>query len=528
MLCLALLGTGVSLKECREGGMVRKAGISLGLCLLSFGTAAQAEWRRFETAHFVIYSESNDKQVTELATGLESIDGLMRMATGLPADVEPVKVRIYEMADEGAVEVAIGEVNSGVAGFYNSNILGPFAVTLRKSYGASDGKFTRELVLHHEYAHHFMFQYFPATYPGWYVEGFAELVGSSKILPDGKVAYGWPAKHRGDAIAYEWVPVTEVLLKPPEKLRMDRYGQGWALTHYLTFAKGRSQQLRQYLAMLTVGKSPQEAASAFGDLDQLNREAHAYVSRGQFDYRPVEVPTRKPVIQRVEAVSPAEAALIPDTIAFNDDDLALYRKASNREKERRRRARVLAHIQSQAARFPSDPYALYLLAEAENASGNSSAAEAAVDRLLAVQPRNVRGMVRKSLLLSQSAAKLSGAARQQKATQARQMAMAANQADPNEPLAFVAFYQSYRGAGAPVPRNALEGLEAAVATLPGNTGIRQMLVDEYAAQRRWADAIQALAPIANETHESPLRQAARERMAQLRAELEKDKAARAS
>jgi tetratricopeptide (TPR) repeat protein len=312
-----------------------------------------------------------------------------------------------------------------------------------------------------------------------------------------------------------------VLLKPPEKLRMDWYGQGWALTHYLTFTKGRSQQLRQYLAMLTAGKSPQEAASAFGDLDQLNREAHAYVTRGQFDYRPAEIPIRKPVIERVEAISPAEAGLIPDTIAFNDDELALYRKSSDREKERGRRARVLAHIRSQVARYPNDPYALYLLAEAENASGNTAAAEAAVDRLLAVRPSDVRGMVRKSLLLSQAAAKLGGAARQQKAAQARQLSVAANKADPNEPLALVAFYQSFHSSGAAVPRNALEGLEAAVATLPGNTGIRQMLVDEYAAERRWADAIRALAPIANDTHESPLRQAARERMGQLKAELEK-------
>ncbi len=497
----------------------------LSACLLSVGTAAQAEWRRFETAHFVIYSESDESRVNELATGLESIDGLMRTATGLSAEVEPVKVRIYEMRDEGAIEAAIGEANSGVAGFYNSNSLGPFAVTIRKSYSASDGKFTRELVLHHEYAHHFMFQYFPATYPSWYVEGFAELIGSSKILPDGKVAYGWPAKHRGDSIAFGWVPVRDVLLKPPEKLQMDWYGQGWALTHYLTFGKGRSQQLRQYLAMLTAGKSSQEAVTAFGDLDQLNREAHAYVSRGQFDYKPVEIPIRKPVIERVDAVSPAEAALIPDTIAFNDDDLAYYRKDSDREKERSRRARVLAHIQSEVARYPNDPFALYLLAETQNASGNTAAAETAVDRLLAVQPRNVRGMVRKSLLLSQSAAKLSGPARQQMAAQARQLAVAANKADPNEAMAFVAFYQSYRSAGAAVPTNALQGLEAAVATLPGNTGVRQMLVDEYAAERRWADAMRALAPIANDTHESPLRQAARERMAQLRAELDKQRSA---
>ena len=494
----------------------------LGLTLLGLASSAQAEWRRFETAHFIIYSQSNDRQVTELATGLESADGLMRMATGLPADVEPVKVRIYEMADEGAVDAAIGEHNSGVAGFYNSNSLGPFAVTVRKAYLASDGDFTRELVLHHEYAHHFMFQYFPATYPGWYVEGFAELIGSSKILPDGRIAYGWPAKHRGDTISFEWVPVRDVLLKPPEKLRMDWYGQGWALTHYLTFAKGRSQQLRQYLAMLTAGKSPQEAAAAFGDLDQLNREAHAYLSRGQFDYRPIEVPIHKPVIERVETLRPAEAALIQDTIAFNDDDLSQYRKDSDRQDERRRRAHVLAHIQSEVARYPNDPFALYLLAETQDASGNAAASEAAVDRLLAVQPGNVRGMVRKSLLLSQAAAKLTGPARQQKAAQARQLAVAANKADPNEPLAFVAFYQSYHGAGAAVPKTALDGLEAAVATLPGNTGIRQMLVGEYAAERRWADAMQALAPIANDTHQSPMREAARERMAQLKAELEKE------
>jgi tetratricopeptide (TPR) repeat protein len=494
----------------------------IGLTILGFASSARAEWRRFETAHFIIYSQSNDRQVTALATGLEDIDGLMRMATGLPADVEPVKVRIYEMADEGAVQAALGEANSGVAGFYNSNIFGPFAVTLRKAYSASDGDFTRELVLHHEYAHHFMFEYFPATYPGWYVEGFAELVGSSKILPDGRVAYGWPAKQRGDTIAYEWVNVKDVLLKPPEKLVMDWYGQGWALTHYLTFAKGRSQQLRQYLAALTAGKAPAEAVLAFGDLDKLNREAHAYVSRGQFEYKPVDVPLRKPVIERVDVVSPAEAVLIPETIAFNDDDLALYRKAGDREKEGKRRARVLAHIRSEVGRFPNDPYALYFLAEAETAAGNAAAAETAVDRLLALRPGHVRGLVRKSLLLSQSAAKLSGPARQQKTAQARQLAIAANKADPNEPLAFVAFYESYHSAGASVPRNALDGLEAAVATLPGNTRLRQMLVDEYASQRRWADAMRALAPIANETHESPLRQAARERMAQLRAQLQKE------
>ena len=175
--------------------------VLLGGATLASATASHAEWRKFETAHFIIFSESDDKRVNDLARGLEQVDGLMRMATGLRDDTKPVKVRIYEMADEGGVEAALGENNSGVAGFYTSNILGPYAVTLRKVFSAGDKDFTAKLVLHHEYAHHFMLQYFPATYPSWYVEGFAELIGSSKQLPDGKIAYGFPAKQRGHSKA---------------------------------------------------------------------------------------------------------------------------------------------------------------------------------------------------------------------------------------------------------------------------------------------------------------------------------------
>jgi hypothetical protein len=52
--------------------------------------------------------------------------------------------------------------------------------------------------------------------------------------------------------------------------------------------------------------------------------------------------------------------------------------------------------------------------------------------------------------------------------------------------------------------------------------VRQLLVDEYAAEHKWAFAIAALAPLANDPHDSPLRTAAREKMAKLVAELQKE------
>jgi hypothetical protein len=156
----------------------------------------------------------------------------MRMATGTEED-QPVKVRIYEVESTDDVETAIGQNGSGIAGFYDSNSLGPYLVTPRKTSRAGR-YFTPELVLQHEYAHHFMLQYFPAIYPTWYVEGFAELVGSSMPMDDGRIGYGMPAKHRGHDILAYWVPLQELLTKE-KVIYLDTYGEGWAVTHFLTF-----------------------------------------------------------------------------------------------------------------------------------------------------------------------------------------------------------------------------------------------------------------------------------------------------
>ena len=140
-----------------------KVAIIVAAAAALWANPASATWRAYETPHFVIYSESDLTRVDDLATRLESYDKLMRMATGTQED-DPVKVRIYEVEDMDAVEHALGESDSGIAGFYDTNSLGPFLVTPRKTSGAGR-YFTPELVLQHEYAHHFMLQYFPAIYP---------------------------------------------------------------------------------------------------------------------------------------------------------------------------------------------------------------------------------------------------------------------------------------------------------------------------------------------------------------------------
>jgi tetratricopeptide (TPR) repeat protein len=477
---------------------------------------ASAAWRAYETPHFIIYSESDLTRVEDLATRLESYDKLMRMATGTQED-DPVKVRIYEVEDMDAVEHALGESDSGIAGFYDTNSLGPFLVTPRKTSGAGR-YFTPELVLQHEYAHHFMLQYFPAIYPTWYIEGFAELIGSSKILPDGRIGYGMPAKHRGHDILADWVPLQELLTK--EKIvYLDTYGQGWAVTHFLTFDNQRAKELRGYLTALGQGKSMAEAATAFGDLGDLNQQARRYVGAGSFAYRPVKVDIARPVIRQSRDLSAGEAAVIPEVIAFRDDNLTAIRSSSVRSREERLRLDNLKRIRETVAQYPNDPEALHLLAVAERTSGNKSEALAAAARLLAIQPSHTGGMVEKSLDLSAMANSLSGARREAAAQEARALAIKANKANLDDPLPLLAYYQSFNLTGEQPTETAIEGLKKAVHLLPSNTTARQLLVDRFAADGDWQAAIYTLEPIANAPHDSPLRTTAREQMDRLEAHL---------
>lgn len=495
--------------------------IIVALIAAAFSAAAAADtgsWQAAETEHFVIYSKSPRDRVEKLALDLETYDKLMHMATGTPPDPDIVKVRIYEVENTSEVERALGLNNSGIAGFYEGNSLGPFLVTPRTIDVETSPDFTASLVLHHEYAHHFMLQYFPSVYPNWYVEGFAELIGSSKRMKDGRIGYGMPATHRGHDIAADWAPLQDLLVK--EKVTyLDTYGQGWALTHFFTFDSERSKQFRAYLDGLRDGKSLKEAAKVFGDLSALNRDARRYVTAGSFGYRPVSVQVAQPVVRSTRPMTAAEIALIPEVVAFRDEPLDEIKKNGDREQELRLRRANLARIREKAALYPSDAFALLFLAEAEYSAGNYTDAEAAADRLLAIDPNNVRGMARKSILLARRSAQLQGAARAAGIAEARQMALKANKLSPNEALPYLAFYESFHLAGETPTAAAVLGLKEAMRMQPLSVVPRTLFVDELARDGFVEQAIDSLMPIANSPHDSPRRQAAREKLAKLQAEL---------
>lgn len=486
---------------------------------ISVAAAAEPTWQAAETQHFIIYSKSPRERVEQLATDLESYDKLLRMATNISSGIEPVKVRIYEVDDLEDIRNALGmDYTSAVAGFYSANSLGPFLVTPRNMPAYVGNDFTAPMVLHHEYTHHFMLQYFPAAYPGWYTEGFAELIGSSKMMDDGRIGYGMPAKQRGHDIAVYWAPVQEVLTEE-KPWGVDRYAEGWALTHFFTFDKNRSQQFRQYLAALNSGRSLEDAAKVFGDLNSLDREARAYVTKGSFEYRPVKAEIARPVIQKVRPLSAGEAALIPEVVAYDDSDLNEMDKKGDRDHEKARRERNLEQTRKVAQKYPNDPFGLYFLAEAEYASENYAPSEAAANRLLSLRPNDVHGLARKAMAMAVQARNLPATQKSAKLAEARALAMKANHLDHDATLPLLAYYETYHEAGEQAPDVAVEGLMQVVSTDPRDNLPRELLVDALASRQKWAEAIAWLGPMANDPHDSPVRESARKKMAWLKTQL---------
>lgn len=453
--------------------------------------AARAEWREAETTHFKIYSDGSESQLVQYAQRLEGLDAVLRIATRTPADLPPTKVRVILFATVEQVQKAYRGHDRQVGGFYTVNMQGPIAISTRGKDN-DDSSWGPDVTLFHEYTHHFMLEYLPATYPAWYVEGFAEIASSASLMSGGRMEFGKAANHHGWFLtSAPWVPIARLLNStyasfPAES---DFYGESWLLAHYLNFSSKRPGQLARYLTELGAGVASEKAAvDAFGDLDQLNHDVHAYLDAASFTARavPVTLPARETI--RLRSLSPGEAELMPETAAFSEylgkEEMAAY----------------LAQVRAKAARFPSDRYALQLLADAEYAAGDFAAAGGTVDKLLAVAPDSVSGRVRKGMILLHQAEDLEGAARHAKVTQARALFVAANQAAKDDPQPLVAYYRSFLTDGVRPPPAAVDGLLQAVSTVPQDQGPRMMLVSELVSEGKLAEAIYYLGPIAYDPH----------------------------
>jgi Flp pilus assembly protein TadD len=461
----------------------------LPMLLLGFllPTAAKAEWREATSEHFIVYSQASEAKLREAITRLEKYDHVLRVVTATKKPSSPIKLKVYTVADMDEVQRTLPAGGEGIAGYYNASSRGPFAVIPQS---APDDELSAESTLFHEYVHHFMFQYFPAAYPTWYSEGFAEYYGSTRFRENDLVEVGNPQRGRYKTMRFEsWLPMRKLLTAKSYGDVGDQiyqlYAEGWLLVHYLSGKKERAAQLAKYLNALNAGADFRTAmVEAFGpDARELDHQLEMYSHSRQFEtlklqFRSIDV---SPIT--IRTLGPAEQALLPYEIRLARG--LLVREA----------VPFAEAVRPIAARFPADPYALAMLTEVEHDAGRIEASNAAADRWLAMQPRAARAPMYKAL--NAIAPLLAVRATDKSAWDAaRRTIVQASKLDPRDPMILEAYYDSFAAQGGLPPESAQNALYSAFELAPQVDELRFKLARDFEQRGLIEDAIAIIKPSA--------------------------------
>jgi hypothetical protein len=406
---------------------------------LAFTTSAFAQngrWLRVESPGFVVYGTSSESRLVGVAEELESFDALLRRMTGASAERSPTKLEVFLYSSD-QFEDTFPSMRDSILGVYTArpDQIGAFAIF--NDNGGLDG---RE-VLFHEYAHHFMFQYFSNAYPAWYVEGFAEFVQTAMLGSD-RIVLGRSTEARSRPLFNEtWLPMERILTAAPLELNSRDagmyYAQSWLFVHYIVSTPGKTQQFQAYLRALRLGQEYSQALqTGFGVTpDQMQAELRRYL-RGS----PNALALTRPTLIEHSAM---QVTRLPSSA---DRLLPVAQRVRRGGLSAEDAPAVLARVRQLAQ--GADAYSVLTLARAEATLGEASAARAILEPYLAANPESVEALyLMGSTYLRDAGASNGSRSRDQLdiLSQGRRYLVRAYRIDPNNVPTLYRYARSYDG-----------------------------------------------------------------------------------
>lgn len=455
--------------------------------LATTASAAGATWRTASSTNFTVYTESSEASARALAEKLEKFQAVLRVMSRVKARPNAVPIRVFMMPSQDAVKATMPFPNDGVAGYYDDDIRGSYTVMPRMSIGEDDGTFA-QIVLFHELTHQYMFHNAPGAYPTWYVEGFADFYGTTKIASNDVARVGTPLEARYQALnGNDWIPLSQVLgarhYGDVNNIYL-LYSEGWLLVHYLSTTSARPGQLDAYLKAIHDGASFEAAAiKAFGNVAAFDRELRDYAAVQK--HQVIDLPFKKldPGPITLRTLTPAQGAMVPFQIRLSSGVAAGEFPAFEQR------------LRSAAAPYPDDPTVLSVLTDAAMLVDKYDDARTTVTHWLNVAPQDPQALMYNGMLEVERlrAAKETDPKRW---AAARQPLLAANRIAPRTPRILKAYYESFTAQGVLPPVGAQNGLVAAFDIMPENGELRQMVASDFEARDMIPDAIATIRPLA--------------------------------
>ena len=454
-------------------------------------TPARAEWRKATSEHFVIYGDVSEGGLRNYAQKVERFDRLLR--TWFPPrdpDVIPPRLAIYLANGRTEMLKIWPDMPENVGGFYTPGEERIFAVT-----GGTGVE--NDHTLFHEYGHHYMYQNLTGAFPGWFSEGFAEYFATADLSPD-HMRVGMHSPDRMNSLTLgtnSWMPMEQVLRSRSYDTGSRGhfyYAQSWALTHYLMGTPERRAKLFLYLSAVTGGRDPVEAL--VGTIDrtptQLQDDVRRYISgRINFVSQPYAFP---PAEVTVSELSPAETELVWL-------DLRLARFVPEE-----RRIGNLAEARRIAARYPGDPFAARVLAQAHLDMQQPDEAVGVMRPVAEAHPDEPLGQRFFAATLMDAGDKASEDGdedrRQALYSEARRALARAYAADAMDYRTYLALNRNRRGASNYPSDNDLEILRTGVELAPQVSSLRYQAAQAMMNRGHYAQAVVYLLPLANNPH----------------------------
>ncbi len=464
--------------------------VTLGLISAAVTAPAHAEWLEAKSKHFTLVGDVAEPLLRRRVERLERFDAVMRLM--VPATTQTnLPVMIVDGPDD--VRRLRGETNSGTLAFFSPSPFGVFAVSPTQT--GTDGQFSAETVMFHEYVHHMLLSSLDEPMPGWMSEGMAELFMNTRLERDGGVTIGLGNSVRGYSLnrlgRWDAKRLFESGIKPPSKEEVDQlYAKGWLVLHYLMFSGKRQGQFAKFTAGLKRRlPQPQAAQEAFGDLSKFESELEFYRRRPALPairISPEQLTTSAELTLR--KLSAAEAEIMP------------MRLQSMVGVTERTAPGLAVRARPVAARYPDNAFVQRAVAEMEFDAKHFDLADAAINRALAADPNYVDALCMKGLM-SGNRARREGKAPLWR--EARSAILKANQLAPDMALPFVLFFDSFAASGAVPNKSAVDGLMRAIVIQPTYQDLRIKVGLHLIGSGDPVKAREVMAPVAFSPHIAP-------------------------
>jgi hypothetical protein len=235
---------------------VKHCVVLIGVWLSAFPAYAQQQrWIRLTTAHFEMYSSSDEKKSREAIEYFERVREFFMQASPVRAPGEfPVRI----VAFKDAQVMHIYAPNPAITAYFAP---GP----VRDSIVMQDPSPGSYPVTIHEYLH-LVIRHSGLHIPLWLNEGWAEVYSTLKPVRDGVAVGDLIQRHVTMLEQGKWFTLNELQAvnnSSPEYNESERmgmfYSESWALAHMLYLSPDYKQNFGKFIGALNRGKSMDES-----------------------------------------------------------------------------------------------------------------------------------------------------------------------------------------------------------------------------------------------------------------------------